>query len=474
MRCGYNQYGLIKIPIKKACSGYFLRWYYNGWHYWFFLPGTLTINTEGEKYRTIGTRKIAMNSGQITRGQSDAIRTIVHTREVYLLTAIGWMNIRIEPGTLNIYDSRIAGGEIEFIAIIGSRELSLSGYSPVADVPVISPSTGYCEVVIGTQIWMCKNWDSNWPGSKVYNDDEANRLIYGGMYNFNQINSPGFCPDGWDVPTEDEWDTMINYIGGAAVAGGKLKEVGTSHWDAPNTGATDDYGFAALPTGYFATTDFLNMGAYGYYWTKNSLSESMARAKQLGSDTASVSNLNWPKSFFIGVRLIKNIGHTMQAFNDWFLPSKDELNEMYEELHLHGVGGFTNNEYWSSTEESGMGGYHGAFQQFLGGGQSSAGKGGVYHVRACRAFMSITNYNLRDIGPSGGRILWKSGNDYLEAAPSDQSTSQVWSNINNIEIGVTAQGTAIGTGKANTAAIIAQVGHTDSAAKLCDDLIIYH
>jgi uncharacterized protein (TIGR02145 family) len=470
MRCGYNQYGLIKIPIKKACSGYFLRWYYNGWHYWFFLPGTLTINTDGEKYRTIGTRKIAMNSGQITRGQSNAIRTIVHTREVYLLTAIGWMNIRIEPGTLNIYDSKITGGELEFVAIIGSRELSLSGYSPVADVPVIPPSTGYCEVVIGTQVWMCKNWDSNWPGSKVYNNDEANRAIYGGMYNFSQINSPGFCPDGWDVPTEDEWDTMITYLGGSVVAGGKLKEIGTSHWDAPNMGAIDDYGFTALPTGYFATTDFLNMGAYGYYWTKNSLSESMARAKQLGADTASVANLNWPKSFFIGVRLIKNEPHTVQTFDDWFLPSKDELKAMYDELHLYSLGNFDIGSYYFSSSEVSNTLVHNI--SFNDGLFYNFNKSLAHWVRACRLFTSVINYNLRDIGPAGGLIFWKSGNDYLEAAPTDQSASQTWSNIDNILIGST--GTAIGTGQANTTAIIGQAGHIDSAAKLCDDLIIYH
>jgi|GEM_PF-6749529 len=307
MRCGYNQYGLIKIPIKKACTGYFLRWYYNGWHYYFFLPGTLTINTDGEKYRTIGTRKIAMNSGQITRGQSDAIRTIAYTREVYLLTSVGWMNIRIEPGTLNIYDSRITGGEIEFVAIIGSREISLTGYSPVAEIPVVPSSTSYCEVVIGTQIWMCKNWDSNFPGSKVYDNDEANRAIYGGLYTFNQIMSPGFCPDGWHIPTLAEWGVLIVFAGGGAIAGGHLKEVGTTHWDAPNTGAVDTYGFTARPTGYFATTDFLQQNIHGFYWTGDSVNEDMSYVKLLSYNDDNISNQNMPKSFYFGVRLIKDI-----------------------------------------------------------------------------------------------------------------------------------------------------------------------
>ena len=83
-------------------------------------------------------------------------------------------------------------------------------------------------------------------------------------------------------------------------------------------------------------------------------------------------------------------------------------------------------------------------------------------------------YVLRDAGPAGGLIFYDKGSSsdgwrYLEAAPVDQ-VSQAWSNITNVLIGST--GTAIGTGKTNTAAIIAQAGHTTSAAKLCDDLAL--
>jgi hypothetical protein len=99
-------------------------------------------------------------------------------------------------------------------------------------------------------------------------------------------------------------------------------------------------------------------------------------------------------------------------------------------------------------------------------------KSDVIHVRACRSFVSYISYSLRDIGPAGGWIFYKNGNDYMEAAPMDQSVGIAWSNIINVEIGATAQGTLVGTGQGNTTAIINQVGHINSAAKLCDDLII--
>lgn len=57
---------LIRIPIRTVCQGYYLRWYYNCFHYWFFHPGTIIYNTEGEDFNTLGTRKISMGSGQVT------------------------------------------------------------------------------------------------------------------------------------------------------------------------------------------------------------------------------------------------------------------------------------------------------------------------------------------------------------------------------------------------------------------------
>ena len=149
---------------------------------------------------------------------------------------------------------------------------------------------------------------------------------------------------------------------------------------------------------------------------------------------------------------------------------------MYTNLHDEGVGGFSNERYWSSSEDSDLGIGHtpatnAFFQDFTDGQVYWDNKSFTWYVRACRSFTAAEGaYALKDTGPSGGLIFYVDGTSYYEAASSDQSISQVWSNIDNVEIGVTAQGTAIGTGQANTTAIIGQIEHADSAAKLCDDL----
>jgi len=308
MGWGKNIYELVRIIIKRPCRGYYLRWYYNGWHYWFFSPGNYSLTTEGEQYRTIGTRNIAISSGQIDRGQAKAIRTIMNTREVYLLTIAGWMNIRVDPGSLVVYDNRQEGIEIEFVAIIGSKEISYAtGFTPVPgdgsipEVPIVPPSIEYCEVLIGNQIWMCKNWDSFFPGSLAYDNNIDNVEIYGRLYTQAMISTPGFAPEGWHVPTDDDWDELFNYLGLQATSGGQLKEVGTDHWDAPNTGAADNYSFKALGAGYANPVPrFSNLNKRSRFW---SITGSVF---QLNYDSIVVDSLIISEKSYCSVRLIKD------------------------------------------------------------------------------------------------------------------------------------------------------------------------
>jgi uncharacterized protein (TIGR02145 family) len=233
------------------------------------------------------------------------------TREVSLLTIAGWMSIRIEPGSLIVYDNKLTGAEIEFTAIIGSKEISYTtGFTPVSLIPVIPPDATSCEIIIGSQIWMCKNFDSNYPGSKVYNNNELFRPLYGGLYTYNQIMSPGFCPAGWRIPILNEWLTMLTYIGGALTAGGKLKEIGITNWDAPNFGAVDTYGFTQRPTGYFYGI-FGEGGRNANLWTATPYDLTKSYFMQMGYDNAQVGHADIDNNYYLGVRLIKDVSYSV-------------------------------------------------------------------------------------------------------------------------------------------------------------------
>jgi uncharacterized protein (TIGR02145 family) len=83
-----------------------------------------------------------------------------------------------------------------------------------------------------------------------YNNEVAYKVTYGALYNWHTVNTGNLCPTGWHVPSDAEWTTLTDYLGGLNVSGGKLKETGTLHWISPNNGATDEICFTALPGGY--------------------------------------------------------------------------------------------------------------------------------------------------------------------------------------------------------------------------------
>ena len=119
----------------------------------------------------------------------------------------------------------------------------------------------YNTIKIGDQCWLKENLNWNTGTSWCYDNDPAKCEIYGRLYNWHTImngaqssNSipsgvQGICPEGWHVPSFDEWDILAQSLGGTSIAGGKLKKAGIDDWKNPNEGATNESGFTALPAG---------------------------------------------------------------------------------------------------------------------------------------------------------------------------------------------------------------------------------
>jgi len=150
----------------------------------------------------------------------------------------------------------------------------------------------YKTVKIGNQWWMAENlrethycngdtipevtddslWSHSWSvgGRCSYENDENNADIYGYLYNWDAIFYPGrdITPPDWHLPTHEDWQTLVDYLGGDSLAGGKLKETGTAHWNSPNIGATNRSGFTALPAGYREHDgSFKYLGSRAFFWS---------------------------------------------------------------------------------------------------------------------------------------------------------------------------------------------------------------
>jgi uncharacterized protein (TIGR02145 family) len=139
-----------------------------------------------------------------------------------------------------------------------------------------------------------------------YNNDPANDAIYGKLYNWYAINDPrGFAPFGYRVPTDEDWTDLINCLGGESVAGGKMKST-SSLWNVPNTGATNESGFNALPGGYRDFDgSFSSIGNFGTWWSSTETNTNLAWYRYLLYNLGVVGRNSANKSYGFSIRLIK-------------------------------------------------------------------------------------------------------------------------------------------------------------------------
>jgi len=201
-----------------------------------------------------------------------------------------------------------------------------SGMATVKDID----GNTYNTVQIGGQCWTKENlkvskyrngyaiptgldnatWGSTSSGAyAIYNNDNANDAIYGKLYNWYAVaDNRGLCPTGWHVPTDLEWTTLTSYLGGESVAGGKMKSVGTTYWNSPNTGATNESGFSALPGGSrFNNGSFNSIRNNAVFWSATENDYNSAWICNLNYDNGNVNrNLNFYKRDGWSVRCLKD------------------------------------------------------------------------------------------------------------------------------------------------------------------------
>ena len=185
------------------------------------------------------------------------------------------------------------------------------------------------DVTIGSQIWTNPNLDvvtyrngdiipqvtdpTAWAALTTgawcyYNNDPANNTKYGKMYNWYAVNDiRGLAPIGYHVPTDAEWTVLTTYLGGTTVAGSKMKEVGTTNWNSPNTDATNMSLFTGLPGGNRDINgNYFDVGNYGNWWSSTEYNINTAWGRYLYNSSGNVQRTNYYKKDGLSVRLIKD------------------------------------------------------------------------------------------------------------------------------------------------------------------------
>jgi len=158
----------------------------------------------------------------------------------------------------------------------------------------------------------------------------SNKATYGLLYTWaaamnglassssNPSAVQGICPAGWHVPSDNEWKQLEMFIGMSqsqadsnyyrgTTEGGKLKEEGTTHWNNPNTGANNIYGFIALPCGYRSyTSTFTTPGIIGDWWTTTENNSAYVWYRKLENDESKIYRYIQYKSYGLSVRCLRD------------------------------------------------------------------------------------------------------------------------------------------------------------------------
>lgn len=226
-----------------------------------------------------------------------------------------------------------------------------------AQIPIDYDGNPYTPVTIGTQVWLMENLKTThfmngvpipntidslaWatlgtaPGRCYYNNDSASMdSLYGALYNWHVVKDTSkVCPIGYHIPSDGEWTILENFLGGAGVAGGKLKEAGTLHWTSPNTGANNSSGFTGLPGGMRGMNHvFTTLHENGLWWTSTQQSSANAYSRYLWYMNGGVDRNPTPKFLGLSIRCIKDVNpgtsdtHPAPGIRLWPNPAEDVVH----------------------------------------------------------------------------------------------------------------------------------------------------
>jgi uncharacterized protein (TIGR02145 family) len=272
---------------------------------------------------TTGNALTATTAGNITATTNTTLTSLSNLATVGTITSGVWSGttVAVNKGGTGLTSTGTKG---QVLTSTGSGTLTWT-------TPVFLPT-----IVIGTQQWMRENLDvltyrngdiipqvtdsTAWANLTTgawcyYNNDPLNGAIYGKLYNWYAVNDPrGLAPQGWHIPTDAEWTTLGTLLGVTdglgynwVDAGGKMKTPGTTRWTTPNTSATNESGFAALPGGYrYYFGPFYKVNEHSLWWSATEIDSERASQRSIAYNNSTLWNFWNDKKYGYSVRCIRD------------------------------------------------------------------------------------------------------------------------------------------------------------------------
>ena len=219
-------------------------------------------------------------------------------KTILLFMVLSLLTIKNEAQTITDYDGNVYDTVIIGTQVWMKQNLKVTHYNNGVAIPNVKENTGWSNLTTGARCY--------------YNNDSAtNNIVYGALYNWYAVsNINKICPRGWHIPTEAEWIVVENFLGGDSVAGGKMKEAGTTHWSAPNIDATNSSRFTGLPGGcrdFNSNFKFINDN--GLWWTATEVDAAWAKSLYFWNQYGGVDHNPGSKKYGFSVRCVRDAAY---------------------------------------------------------------------------------------------------------------------------------------------------------------------
>jgi uncharacterized protein (TIGR02145 family) len=173
-----------------------------------------------------------------------------------------------------------------------AANLSVDHFRNGDPIPQVQSASAWAELTTGAWCY--------------YDNNPAHGRTYGKLYNWHAVNDArGLAPEGWRVPSDADWNLLIETLGGEGEAGGKLKELGTRHWRTPNEGASNETGFSALPGGYRDGEEFCRMEGFAHYWSSSEAWKDQASGLYIGYHDSEAQLYRFDMIYGFSIRLVR-------------------------------------------------------------------------------------------------------------------------------------------------------------------------
>ncbi len=295
LKTSYPEGEKITVKIRLDTLSQYQAWKKSGFKVlWELRPTDGELSLASSETSSDGTASVVWTLPKISNVLVILEAKLIDKERDHLIGSPLNFQVKVESNTIT--DPR--DGNVYKIVKIGNQTWFAENLRYAGNIPQVASNQAWAAIYNNGN-------PTGKPAWAYYNNNATFDAVYGKLYNWYAVNTGTLCPEGWHIPTDAEWTTLTNYLGGVGVAGGKMKSV--TGWNSPNIAATNESGFTGLPGGFRLVGGVFNsLGSLGNWWSSSPPDPGTAWFRLLGSSNGSIARLDYIRAYGFSCRCLRD------------------------------------------------------------------------------------------------------------------------------------------------------------------------